>query len=74
VRHTYRCPANGWTMLTAELASRYLLDYHGLRVKPATIRQWACRGHIPATKTGGQFRYNLRDVEKHAIARGLIAE
>ena len=58
--------------VTAELAALHL-HRCGARIKPATIRQWASRGHIHVIKKGHAC-YDLREVEKHARTRGLIAE
>lgn len=43
----------------------------GVRVNPATIRQWARRGHITVYR-GGQQRYDLREIVEHAQNRGLL--
>jgi predicted site-specific integrase-resolvase len=45
----------------------------GVRVNPATIRQWARRGHITVYR-GGQhrYRYDLREIVEHAQHRGLL--
>ena len=36
----------------------WLKSFHRIHVKPATIRQWASRGHINRTNTEGRPRYD----------------
>jgi len=38
---------------------------------PATIRQWARRGHIKVYR-GGVAGYDLREIEEHARQRGYL--
>lgn len=54
----------------ATLAAHYLTTTYGARVLPSTIRQWAKRGHIH--RYAGRLRYDLREIEKWAQARGLL--
>lgn len=60
-------------LVDAVMASVWMQRTYHVTIKPATIRQWAVRRHI-TSYCGSQRRYNLREVEKHARARGLIAE
>lgn len=60
-------------LINANDAATHLRRAYGVRLSPATIRQWAARGHI---KTHGfhRERYDLREVVQHAHNRGLIAD
>lgn len=53
--------------VTAEMASVHL-QWSGYPVSPATVRQWAHRGHILAKGPRGA-RYNLWDVQAWAKKR-----
>ncbi len=60
-------------LVDALMASIWMQREHHVTIKPATIRQWAARAHI-RNYQGGARRYDLREVEKHARKRGLIAK
>lgn len=59
-------------LVTAEMAALHLHKLGVKRISAGTIRQWARRGHIKVHR-GGWQRYDLREVEKHARERGLLA-
>lgn len=54
-------------------AACWFRDTHHVTITPVQIRQWARRGHITVHR-GGVARYDLREIEKHARRRGLIAD
>ena len=60
-------------LVDALMASIHIQRSFHITIKPATIRQWAARGHI-RNYHGGARRYDLREVIEHARSRGLIAE
>jgi excisionase family DNA binding protein len=41
-----------------------------LKVKPQTIRLWACKGKIKAYKVGG-LRFKLRDIESFVNSQSI---
>lgn len=61
-------PAPVW--VDATVAALHLQLAYGVRIQPATIRQWGRRGHITRRRQG-RARYNLLEVVAHATARGL---
>jgi hypothetical protein len=58
-------------LVTAEDAAYHLHRCGVRRVGPATIRQWARRGHIRIHRRG-YARYDLREVEEHARQKGYL--
>jgi len=52
-------------------AAKWFQMTHHVTLTPATIRQWARRGHI-RVYLGGIARYDLREIEEHARQRGYL--
>lgn len=60
-------------LINARDAVTHLRRAYGLRLSPATIRQWAARDHI-GSHSFRRERYDLREIVEHARERGLIAD
>lgn len=60
-------------LINATDAVIHLRRAYGLRLSPATIRQWAARKHI-GTHSLRRERYDLREVVEHARSRGLLGD
>lgn len=60
-------------LINATDAVIHLRRAYGVRLSPATIRQWAARNHI-GSHSFRRERYDLREIVKHAQDRGLIAD
>jgi hypothetical protein len=60
-------------LINASDAATHLRRAYGVRLSPATIRQWAARGHIGSHSLKRE-RYDLREIVEHARERGLIAD
>jgi hypothetical protein len=60
-------------LVNATDAVIWLRRTHGVRLSPATIRQWAARGHI-GSHSFRRERYDLREVVERARQRGLIGD
>jgi hypothetical protein len=60
-------------LVNATDAVIHLRRAYGVRLSPATIRQWAARNHI-GSHSFRRERYDLREIVNHAHARGLIAD
>lgn len=69
-------PQPGELDLNTTLPAPALSDYLGGDPTPATIRQWASRGHIPRhTDTNGRTVYRVGDILNHiATQRRARAE
>lgn len=61
----------GFPLVNATDAATYLRRDHGIRVAPATIRDWARRKQI-TTHALGRDRYDLREVFAHAQRRARL--
>lgn len=59
-------------LINASDAVHELRRTWGVQLTPATIRQWAARGHIGSHSLRRE-RYDLREIVAHAAKRGLIA-
>jgi hypothetical protein len=55
-------------LVDATMAVIHLRRAHHIRLTPATIRQWAARGHIHSHGFG-RLRYDLREIVEHALRR-----
>lgn len=60
-------------LVNATDAIIWLRRAHGVRLSPATIRQWAARNHIGSHSLRRE-RYDLREIEQHARSRGLLGD
>jgi hypothetical protein len=60
-------------LVNATDATIHLRRAHGVRLSPATIRQWAARKHIGSHSLRRE-RYDLREIVEHAKTRGLLGE
>jgi hypothetical protein len=60
-------------LVNATDAVIWLRRAHNVRLSPATIRQWAARKHIGSHSLRRE-RYDLREIEEHARARGLFGD
>lgn len=60
-------------LVNATDAIIHLRRAYGLRLSPATIRQWAARKHI-GSHSFRRERYDLREIEEHARSRGLLGD
>lgn len=60
-------------LVNATDAVIHLRRAYGLRLSPATIRQWAARKHI-GSHSFRRERYDLREIERHARERGLLGD
>jgi hypothetical protein len=58
-------------LVNATDVALYFWRAHRVRIKPATIRQWAHRRHIPSHGFRRE-RYDLREVVAYARAQGII--
>ncbi len=66
-------PNRRYPLVNATDAVIWLRRTHGVRLSPATIRQWAARKHI-GSHSFRRERYDLREIERHARDRGLIGD
>lgn len=60
-------------LVNATDAVIHLRRAHGVRLSPATIRQWAARRKIGSYGFRRE-RYDLREVVAHARERGLLGD
>ena len=58
-------------LVTAEDAAWHLHKCGARKISPATIRQWARRGHIKIHRRG-YARYDLCEIEETARQRGYL--
>lgn len=61
----------GFPLVNASDAATYLRRDHGVRIAPATVRNWARRKRI-RTHGLGRDRYDLREVVEYAKARAAL--
>lgn len=60
-------------LVDSVMAALHFQRNHKVTIKPATIRQWAARKKI-TTHHGSERRYDLRELEKYAREKGLLAK
>lgn len=60
-------------LINATDAVTHLRRAYGIRLSPATIRQWAARDHIGSHSLRRE-RYDLREIIAHARERGLLGD
>lgn len=62
-----------YDLVNANDAALHFLKAHGVRIKPATIRQWASRRQIGTHSATRRERYDIREIERRARELGWIA-